>query len=93
LRIGSYTHNGYSLGQIGTYQLVRDTLNTIATQQLDETDDIALPDMEGHGSVYSLHQAMLRDTTSNLESIRQAGMVFPCTKDIIARIENQQNGA
>lgn len=49
-----------------------DKTYSVATEFLPETTDIsALPDLIGHGNVYSLHQAMLRDSTGHLQEIIQ----------------------
>jgi len=43
---------------------------TIANEWLDVSDDIAaLPDLQGYGRIYDLHQAMVRDTTGALQDL------------------------
>lgn len=43
---------------------------TIANEWLDIPDDIAaLPDLQGYGNVYDLHQAMVRDSSGALKSL------------------------
>ncbi|MCX5814610.1 MAG: hypothetical protein NT178_19030, partial [Proteobacteria bacterium] len=50
--------------------LQRDVTYTIANEWLDVPDDIAaLPDLQGYGNTYDLHQAMVRDTTGTLQAL------------------------
>ena len=43
----------------------------------EETEEIlGLPDIEGTGNQYSLHQAMLRDTTGTLQSLKKGRCVI-----------------
>ncbi len=61
--------NGTS-GTIADYSLETDTADTIAAKELPEPADIAaLPDLLGHGSIHSLHQAMVRDSTGSLTTL------------------------
>ena len=67
---GSFERSDGSTGQIGQFNLQRNLANTIATDWLEVPDDIAdLPDLDGSGNVYDLHQAMVRDTTGQLKSL------------------------
>ncbi len=65
---GSYTGTDGVIGEYGEFLLNSDTSQSIATTWLEETEEIAeLPDIDGCGTVYSLHQAMLRN--SQLQSL------------------------
>ena len=56
---------------------------TLATEKLAETAAVAaLPDLQGFGNVYDLHQAILRGTSGNLQSLVQQ---FATTTDLAAR--------
>ena len=49
-----------------------DKMDTVAATWLNVPDDIAaLPDLQGYGNVYDLHQAMVRDTSGTLTSLVQ----------------------
>jgi Ca2+-binding RTX toxin-like protein len=61
---GTFTRTNSTAGQAGSFLFARDTTDTVPTEWLDETGTIAaLPDLEGFGNAYSLHQAMARDAT------------------------------
>jgi hypothetical protein len=69
-RLGSFTKIDGTTGQVGEYQFERSTTYTVATDPLDVPLDIAdLPDIRGYGSVYSLQQAMVRDTSGQLKTL------------------------
>lgn len=60
---GTYTKTDNTTAVFGDYILQVDPSYSIATEWLDETDEIAaLPDAAGSGTVYTLHQAMLRNS-------------------------------
>ncbi|MGN0005259.1 MAG: calcium-binding protein [Candidatus Gastranaerophilaceae bacterium] len=60
---GTFTKSDGSTGTFGEFLVSTDTTNSMATDWLDETADIEnLPDINGCGTVYSLHQAMLRNS-------------------------------
>ena len=62
LTTGTYTKTDGSTGKISDYELQSDPMNSIATDWLEVSDEIAaLPDIPGMGKMYSLHQAMARD--------------------------------
>ena len=69
---GSYTRTDGTTLSVEDVWFEKDASNTVvndSTEQimLDETDDIAgLPDIQGRGNQYSLHQAMLRDETGRV---------------------------
>ncbi|MBU1052985.1 MAG: hypothetical protein KKC46_04045 [Proteobacteria bacterium] len=82
-RIGSFQKTDNTTGQIGSYNLQRDTANTIAEEWLEVHGDIAaLPDLQGSGNVYDLQQAMIRDTSGQLKSLVEH---FAATTDVNAR--------
>lgn len=69
-RIGSFVKTDSTTGEIGNYNLQRDTTYTIAEEWLEVPEDIvALPDLQGSGNVYDLQQAMVRDTSGQLKSL------------------------
>lgn len=64
---GTYTKSDGTTGTFGEFLVKTETSNSIATEWLDETDEISdLPDISGRGNIYSLHQAMLRDESGEL---------------------------
>lgn len=69
---GSYTKADGTKADIADYSFVLDTINSIATEWIEETEEIAsLPDIQGVGTVYSLHQAILRDESGELKQLVQ----------------------
>lgn len=71
-----HTQKGYYIKADGSTGLVedvwfdRDLSDTVAAEHLEETEEIAkLPDLQGRGNQYSLHQAMLRDKTGSLQKL------------------------
>ncbi|MGE5517254.1 MAG: calcium-binding protein, partial [Bacteroidota bacterium] len=88
--------SGNQHGQVGTYVradgstaaaediwLAAESAHTVATEELPVSDDIAaLPELRGYGTVYGLHQAMVRDTTGRLKAAIQT---YASTTDAAAR--------
>ncbi len=69
-RLGSYTKVGGEVLNMGEYLLNSDITDTIETEWLEVPAEIqALPDVRGFGKVYSLHQAMVRDTSEELQTL------------------------
>lgn len=67
---GFFTSTNGETGKYGAFYFDRELSESIATDWLNETDAIAeLPDIEGRGKVYSLHQAMLRDESGVLKEL------------------------
>ncbi|MDD5244530.1 MAG: calcium-binding protein, partial [Syntrophorhabdaceae bacterium] len=67
---GTFIKTDGSTGSIGGFILQRDPTYTIANEWLNVPDTIAaLPDLQGSGNVYDLHQAMARDTSGQLKSL------------------------
>lgn len=80
---GSFTRTDGSSGTITDVWFQQDTTDAISTEYVEETEAIqALPDLHGNGSVYSLHQAMARDASSQLETLVEQ---FVAETDIIDR--------
>ena len=67
---GTFTKTDGSVNSFGEYNLVTDFSNTQASDILEETEEVAeLPDIEGKGRLYSLHQAMLHDENGELQEL------------------------
>jgi RTX toxins and related Ca2+-binding proteins len=61
-QIGSYTRSDGSSAAVEDVWFAADHTDTVARDVVSVSDDIAaLPDMDGIGTLYSLHQAMARD--------------------------------
>jgi len=70
LSLGSYTKTDGTTLSYGEYNLQANPTYSVATNWLPETPDVtALPDAQGYGTVYTLHQAMLRDSSGALENL------------------------
>ena len=84
LRSGTYTKtDGITTGTIGDYSLAQDLAYSVATDWIEVSAAIsALPDAQGAGTVYSLHQAMARDTSGALTSLVQQ---FANTTDLATK--------
>ena len=67
-RIGSFEFVGGTTGQIGEYQFTRDMADAVTYNDLPVPSDIAaLPNADGYGKIYDLHQAMVRDSSGQLK--------------------------
>ncbi|MCM1237599.1 MAG: hypothetical protein NC489_46645, partial [Ruminococcus flavefaciens] len=73
---GYYVKSDGSTADIEDVWFSRDTADTVATGSgdrgalLEETEEVReLPDIQGQGNQYSLHQAMLRDSTGHLQNL------------------------
>lgn len=67
---GTFITTDGQTNAIGDYVFQTDNLNSIATEYVDVPENIAsLPDIAGSGTVYSLHQAMARDTSGELKEL------------------------
>jgi Ca2+-binding RTX toxin-like protein len=85
-RIGSFERTDGTAGQIANFSLQTDRTYTIAREWLDVPDDIAaLPDLEGYGTVYDLHQAMVRDASGQLKALvgQFAAASDPATRQLV----------
>ncbi|MDE5965451.1 MAG: hypothetical protein K2G89_01270, partial [Lachnospiraceae bacterium] len=73
-QMGSYVKEDGSLAMVTDVWFGKDAADTVIADieknMLEETEEIAmLPDIEGKGNQYSLHQAMLRDETGHLQEL------------------------
>ena len=69
---GMYTTTSGTTLTLGDYQLQANNAYSIATDWVETSETIeALPDIAGYGTVYSLHQAMARDTDGSLTALIQ----------------------
>jgi len=70
IRVGSFEMVDGTIREISEYGFQRDPMCTIPREWLDVPEDIAaLPDLPGFGTVYDLHQAMVRDTSGLLKTL------------------------
>lgn len=70
IQAGTFEKTDNTTGQIGGFLLKRDTAYTIAEEWLDVPEAIsALPDLQGYGNIYDLHQAIVRDASGNLQAL------------------------
>lgn len=61
---GTFTRANGSVGKAGSFLFERDVTKAVATDWLAVPEAVAqLPDIDGFGGMYSLHQAMVRDST------------------------------
>ncbi|MBI5786871.1 MAG: putative Ig domain-containing protein [Rhodocyclales bacterium] len=66
----TFTRTDGTTGTSADIWFVEDKADTIATEWLSETAAIsALPDVQGSGNLYDLHQAMLRDSSGHLQNL------------------------
>ncbi|MEW6532820.1 MAG: calcium-binding protein [Thermodesulfobacteriota bacterium] len=73
VRTGHFEWADGTTGVVGEYRLQRDMGNTIAVEELEIPDDISvLPNLNGHGNVYDLRQAMVRDSSGELKALVEA---------------------
>ena len=73
---GSYTRTDGTTATVEDVWFAKDAADTVLNIEsgeytyMEETEEISkLPDIEGKGNQYSLHQAMLRDTTGRLQQL------------------------
>lgn len=68
--IGFYEKTDGSIFKMSDYLFRRDPAYTIAEEWLPVSDDVgALPNLKGHGTVYDLHQAIVKDTSGGLKNL------------------------
>jgi hypothetical protein len=73
LQNGTYIKADGTTASVDDVWFKADLMYTKATEILEETPEIAgLPDLQGFGNVYSLHQAMLRDSSGHLHNLLNA---------------------
>jgi len=69
-QIGSFTRADGTTAAIDDVWFKMDAMHSTATNIIEETAEIAdLPELQGSGNVYSLHQAMLRDRSKRLQTL------------------------
>jgi Ca2+-binding RTX toxin-like protein len=69
-QVGSFTKTDGTTGTATDVWFKMDKMNTIAEEWLDVPEAIAaLPDLQGYGNVHDLHQAMVRDTSGQLQAL------------------------
>ena len=67
---GTSVRNDGSVGNLGDFNLIVDKMDSFAVEWLEESEEIsALPEVLGSGTVYSLHQAMVRDESGVLKGL------------------------
>ncbi|MBU1052976.1 MAG: putative Ig domain-containing protein [Proteobacteria bacterium] len=82
-RIGSFEKTGGNIGEIGGYNLQRNTTYTIAEVWLEVPEDIAaLPNLQASNNIYELQQAIVRDSSGQLKAIVEQ---FIATTDVNTR--------
>lgn len=70
--LGSYTKTDQSTHDMGDYLLQVNPMLSVQTEELTVPPNIeALPDAYYGGNVYTLHQAMVRDTSGSLKTLIQ----------------------
>ena len=70
--IGEYKKTDGTVGSLAEFLFTRDTSDSVVKklEEIDVTEEIAvLPEVEGFGNVYSLRQAMARDTGKGLQKL------------------------
>ncbi len=69
-QVGSFTRADGTSGTAADVWFQVNKAFTIADEWLDVPEDIAvLPDLQGYGNIYDLHQAMVRDTSGGLKTL------------------------
>ena len=69
-QVGSFTRADGTAGDAVDVWVNRDLIDTVAEDRVVVPADIAtLPDLQGYGNVRSLHQAMVRDQSSELKAL------------------------
>jgi len=69
-QVGSFSWSDGTTGTASDVWFKADKMYTIANEWLDVPEDIAvLPDLQGYGNVYDLHQAIVRDMSGELKTL------------------------
>ncbi len=69
-QVGSFNRADGTTGNAADVWFVVNRAFSIANEWLDVPEDIAaLPDLQGYGNIYNLHQATVRDTTGGLKAL------------------------
>ena len=67
---GTFVKEDGSIVEMGSYNLQLDKFNSQVTEEIIISEEVSeLPDVSGYGKVYSLHQAMMKDTTGALQEL------------------------
>ncbi|MBZ0092859.1 MAG: hypothetical protein K8F27_11665, partial [Sulfuricellaceae bacterium] len=83
LQVGGFTRADSTTATATDVWFQTDKAYTVATDWLDVPADVAaLPDLQGYGNVYDLHQAIVRDTSGVLKTLVQD---FTTTSDVAQR--------
>ena len=70
-QIGSFTWNDNTTNAAEDIWFQTDKMYTIANEWVDVPEDIAaLPDLQGYGNVYDLHQAMARERLAGTDTLK-----------------------
>ncbi|MFC1835574.1 hypothetical protein ACFL2Q_12685 [Thermodesulfobacteriota bacterium] len=73
VRTGHFEWSDGTAGEMAEYWFQRDTADTEAVEVLEVPSNIAaLPELKGRGNVYSMHQAMVRDSSGRLIELQEA---------------------
>ena len=83
VQAGTFDKTDSTTGQMGGFLLQRDTAYTIAEEWLDVPADIAaLPDLQGYGNVYNLHQAMVRNANLTVSARDSGGRLIGVARSL-----------
>ncbi|MCL2020393.1 MAG: hypothetical protein FWG70_11665 [Oscillospiraceae bacterium] len=68
--ISTFTRDDETIGDAIDVWFVRNVIDSMAVSNLPVSEEVAgLPDLRGFGTAYSLHQAMMRDDSGQLQSL------------------------
>lgn len=73
VQAGTFVRMDQTTGSMGSIAMQTDATYTIANDWVDDADVASLPDLQGYGDVYDLHQAMVRDTGGDLLPLAWTG--------------------
>ena len=97
LTTGTYTKTDGTSGELGDYSLQNDKMDSVATDWVDIPADVQeLPNIIGHGSVYSLQQAIVRDTSGELKELVESfvnATDISSKRDLVVQILYKWTGA
>jgi hypothetical protein len=83
---GTFTWTDSTTSQVADYLFQRDTTLTIPEEWLSETSEVAaLPDVTGFGTVYDLHQAVLRSSSRSSPATPSTPAATPGSSSASAR--------
>ncbi len=97
LTTGTYTKTDGTSGELGDYSLQNDKMDSVATDWEDIPADVQeLPNIIGHGSVYSLQQVIVRDTSGELKELVESfinATDISSKRDLVVQILYKWTGA